>query len=60
MVKLTNAEKYSYELVVSECAAQEGATDIDKEMIGMEIPTTKVGKCLHACIFDKLGLVSTR
>lgn len=47
-------------LLVSECAAQEGASDADIEKIGMERPTTKVGKCFHACFSEKMGLVSTR
>lgn len=56
---MINAE-FDADLIVSECAAEEGASDADIEMVGIEIPTTKAGKCLHACFSEKLGLVSTR
>lgn len=60
-VELTNAELTSEEQTfISECAAQEGATDADVEaVLTMEIPTTKAEKCLNACIGEKTGVVST-
>lgn len=49
-----------YDLLAADCATQEGATDADiNAALAMELPTTKGGKCLNACIGEKTGIVST-
>lgn len=59
-IELTRAEINAYDMLVSDCAAQEGATDAEiKAALAMELPTTKPGKCLNACIGEKTGIVST-
>lgn len=45
--------------LVMECQAQEKATDADvAEMIKHEIPSTQEGKCFHACLQAKIGVVN--
>lgn len=45
--------------IANECKTIEGAADDDIECFNsFEIPTTATGKCLHACVQEKLGLVS--
>lgn len=57
---MTNAESAPYDILATECAAHEGATDADiKSVLAMELPTTKGGKCLNACIGETTGIVST-
>lgn len=56
---MSNAEIGPYDLLAAECAAQEGASDDDiKAALAMEMPTSRLGKCLNACIGEKTGIVS--
>lgn len=58
-IELSKAEMNPYDLLASECAAQEGASDADiKAALAMEMPNTTPGKCLNACIGEKTGIVS--
>lgn len=58
---MTYAGLTPYEILTSECAAQESASDNDiKAALAFEMPTTKSGKCLEACIGEKTGVVSHR
>lgn len=42
------------------CQKDTNASDQDvKEMLDAVTPTTKVAKCLNACLIKKLGIVST-
>lgn len=44
--------------IVGECKGKEGATDADEaEVLARKDPTTKGGKCIHACIGETLGLM---
>lgn len=60
-IALTNADPLDpYETLAAECAAHEGATDDDiKQALALEMPSTKAGKCLNACIGETTGVVST-
>lgn len=41
------------------CVAQEGAEDEDLQLLlTREIPTSKAGACILACLFETLGIVS--
>lgn len=41
------------------CKNETGATDMDMEdLYNRNLPTTKQAKCLNACVFKKLDLVS--
>lgn len=46
--------------ITQECAVEEGATqsDID-EALAFELPSTQVGRCFHACLGEKSGIVSS-
>lgn len=58
-VGFSYAEVSPYDLLATECAAQEGASDDDiKAALAMEMPTTTPGKCLNACIGEKTGIVN--
>lgn len=42
-----------------ECAAKEGATDADiADAMAFKLPSTAAGKCLHACVGERIGCVS--
>lgn len=44
--------------MVNNCKAQEGATDADvQEIATQQIPSTRSGQCLQACIFESAGMV---
>lgn len=45
--------------MIQECAAKEGATqeDVD-EAIAAGLPSTQEGKCFHACLGERSGIVS--
>lgn len=46
--------------LLEECGKKEGATADDiANTLARKAPTTDAGKCLHACIGESLGLVST-
>lgn len=48
------------QILISECAAQEGATDADVAVVlSMDMPSTRGQKCLTACISERIGVVST-
>lgn len=58
-MKRINADTSSYELIASKCAVQEGASESDlNALLAFEMPTTKLGKCMNACIGEKTGIVS--
>lgn len=43
-----------------ECAAKEGASDQDvANAMAFKIPDTAAGKCLHACVGERIGAVSS-
>ena len=45
--------------LVTDCKGKEGASDDDEKLLfERELPSTKEGKCLHACIMEAIGLVS--
>lgn len=45
--------------LAQECAGKEGATDDDvAEAMSYKMPSTPIGKCLHACIASAVGIVS--
>lgn len=42
-----------------DCAAKEGATEADvQSAMAFKMPTTKTGKCLHACVGEAIKVVS--
>lgn len=42
----------------NDCKDKEKATDEDvKTMMARDIPTTRTGKCLIACVHENLGIV---
>lgn len=44
--------------MVRRCQSQEQATENDmQEFQQQRKPTTKTGKCLHACLMESIGLV---
>lgn len=49
-----------YEKMVHDCAEKEGgsATDIE-EVMAHKPPSTKSGKCMHACMAETSGVVRT-
>lgn len=41
-----------------DCASKEGASEADiLELISFEVPTTRSGQCLNACVMETVGLV---
>lgn len=46
--------------LANDCSAKEGgsAADVD-EVIAHKLPTTEPGKCIHACIGETVGVVSS-
>ena len=48
-----------FKRIASECAIFEGATDDDMaEIYARKTPTARAGKCVHACLGERLGVVS--
>lgn len=48
-----------FEQLVNKCASKEKATSEDVAvMINREMPTTRAGQCLHACLMETIGLVN--
>lgn len=48
-----------FKKMAEECAGKEGATAADIEQaLAKQPPTTKGGKCMHACVGEKIGFVS--
>lgn len=44
--------------IIAECKGKEGATDADEaEVLARILPTTKTGKCIHACFAETVGFV---
>lgn len=47
-----------YKALGTECQNESGASDADVEiMYAKDIPTSPEGKCLHACIMEKVGMI---
>lgn len=45
--------------IAKECQGKEGASDADiQAALAFKLPTTKPGKCLHACVGETIGVVS--
>lgn len=45
---------------LTECAKTEGASADDVNTVrNRQLPTTRGGKCLHACVGETVGLVSS-
>lgn len=45
--------------IADECAGKEGASAADiEEVFAKKPPSAKTGKCLHACMAEKIGMVS--
>lgn len=48
-----------FKKLAEECAGTEGASAADvEEAFAKKPPSTKSGKCLHACVTEKIGVVS--
>lgn len=48
-----------FETLVKTCATKESASDSDiGELLKRDIPTTRNGQCLNACILESTGIVS--
>lgn len=46
--------------VAAECATKEGASSGDvNEAMAFRLPSTQNGKCFHACLGNKFGVVSS-
>lgn len=60
MKAMTKEERIaSFKNLASECAVTEGATDDDMAGIfARQTPTTRAGKCVHACLGERIGIVS--
>lgn len=44
--------------MIRRCQQQEQATESDmKEFFTQKKPSTKAGKCLHACLMESIGLI---
>lgn len=53
-----NAEARRAEEMIRRCETQEQVTDTDmKEFSQQRKPSSKTGKCLHACLMESVGLV---
>lgn len=61
MPKEVGEEIDMFEKWAEDCAIKERATrdDID-DVMAFILPTTPAGKCLNACLGEKLGMVSSR
>jgi len=47
------------EMMINECKVKEGATDDDaKQLMTEQLPDTHEGRCILACINEKMGIVS--
>lgn len=58
-MNLVEADMSSFELLASACAEQEGVSEGDLEaLLSLQLPTTKLGKCLNACMGENAGIVS--
>lgn len=41
------------------CQEQEKSTEADfKQMMQHELPTSRTGKCMHACMMESIGLIA--
>lgn len=46
------------EAIVMNCMGNEGASESDlAELMGYNLPSTKSGQCLNACMMESLGVV---
>lgn len=46
-------------VLLTECKNQEGGAESDyDDLLAMRFPTTESGKCMVACIHEKIGIVS--
>lgn len=46
-------------VIGKECAAKEGASDADvANAMAFKLPNTVPGKCLHACVGERIDVVS--
>jgi PBP/GOBP family len=46
--------------VLVECKAKEGGSDEDfNKMLNEQVPETKTAKCMAACAYEKVGVVSS-
>lgn len=55
----TAEEMKMIEQLVMTCMAKEGANEGDlAKMMEFELPTTKAGQCLNACMMEMSGIVS--
>lgn len=61
MPKEVDGDFDMFEKWAEDCAVKERATrdDID-DVLAFILPTTPAGKCLNACLGEKLGIVSSR
>ena len=51
--------KQLFIVTAQECKTKEGASEDDfSNLVVKKPPTTHEGKCLGACIFEKMGIVS--
>lgn len=49
----------AFKKMANDCAITEGATNDDlAEIFARQIPTTKSGKCIAACLGETIGIVS--
>lgn len=47
-----------YKDLVTNCKAQEGASDADvQEMASHQLPSTRPGQCFNACVLENIGFV---
>ena len=50
-----------FKKLADECATKEGASAADlDEAFAKKLPSTTTAKCMHACIAEKIGVVSNR
>lgn len=57
---MTNEQKMAmWKGLADGCSGKEGATNADvEEALAEKMPTTRGGKCLHACVGETVGIVS--
>lgn len=57
---MTKEERIAgFKKLANECATMEGATNDDLiEILARKVPSTRAGKCVHACLGETIGIVS--
>lgn len=59
-VQTSEESKQKFEVVAQECKSKEGVSDDEfVNLMARRDPATHEGKCLAACVFETIGMVSS-